>query len=98
MTATAEAKPKVQTIDDAMTFMRPRLGRQLSIHQRCRDFWTGVKGSRSLSDANPGAITAAFTSLARETQLVNDLGRDGGEIVQHLIWAGLRNFDPFDRR
>jgi hypothetical protein len=98
MTATAKATPKVRTLADAMNFMRPRLDRKLSIHQRCRDFWTGVKGSRGLSDANPGAITAAFTSLARETRLVNDLGRDGSEMVQHLIWAGLRNFCPFHPR
>lgn len=82
----------VDLLGGAIEIVRPHLDRLVPLGQRARIFWAGVAAARHLGAAD--VVAVEFKKLASETGLTSDLGRHGEEDVRHLIWAGLRAWNP----
>lgn len=84
----------VDLLEQTVERARADLDRPLPLKQRARNFWSAVKAARDLGAGD--VVEAEFAQLAAETGLSADLGRHGGETIEHLArWALLKR-NPFE--
>jgi hypothetical protein len=84
----------VDLLAQAVERTRGDLDQSLPLKQRARNFWSAVKAARDLGAVD--VVEAGFAQLAAETGLSADLGRHGGETIEHLArWALLKR-NPFE--
>jgi hypothetical protein len=73
--------------------VREQLSGESRIGTRIQILWAGVVVSRDIASAD--VIRQQFTRIARETDIVRDLGPHGEEDLAHVIRWGLLDRNPF---
>ena len=78
----------IDLVTQAVDYVRTRLDRSSPIGERLRTLWAAVVAARDLGASD--VVEEEFFRLARETGLVDDLGRRADADLRHVIrWAML---------
>jgi hypothetical protein len=75
--------------------LRPLLARDIAVRERIVDIWSVIVESRDLGASD--VVADDFRRVAAETRLIADLGRHGHEDFEHVLRAGLRGWNPFEK-
>jgi hypothetical protein len=73
----------------------PMLARDIPIRERIVIIWAVIVESRDLGASD--VVEDDFRCIAAETQLIADLGRHGHEDFEHVLRAGMRGWNPFEK-
>jgi hypothetical protein len=84
----------VDLLDVAINVLRPQLDRGLPIKQRVKARWATAREAREYGASD--VVQAEFIALARETGLINNLGRRGEEDARHVLCWAMRGLNPFE--
>src|SRR6266481_2259405 len=75
--------------------LRPYLVRDIPVKERLLTFWSFVVESRGLGASD--IVEEDFREVAHDCGLIADLGRNGTEILEHVLQWGLRGLNPFEK-
>jgi len=75
--------------------LRPLLARDIPVRERIVDCWLVILASRDLAAGD--VVEDDFRCIAAATQLITDLGRHGREDFEHVLRAGMRGWNPFEK-
>jgi hypothetical protein len=75
--------------------LRPLLARDIPVRERIVDCWSVIVESRDLGASD--VVEDDFRRAAAETGLIADLGRHGHEDFEHVLRAGMRGWNPFEK-
>ena len=93
MTAPFNPPKAIDLLEQAVAFLRPRLGRSLPINERLKNFWAGCMAARDLGASD--VIEAEFLALGREYGIAEDLGGHGDADLKHLVRMAMLGSNPF---
>lgn len=92
MSAPSTSPRAIALLEQATVFLRPRLERSLPIHERLKTFWAGCVAARDLAATD--VIEMEFLTLASETGITTDLGRNAETDLRHVIRMALIGSNP----
>jgi hypothetical protein len=75
--------------------LRPQLARDIPVRERIVVIWAVIVESADLGATD--VVQDDFQCLAEETGLIADLGRHGREDFEHVLRAGMRGWNPFEK-
>jgi hypothetical protein len=75
--------------------LRPLLARDIPVRERIVVIWAVIVESRDLAASD--VVADDFRCIAAETRLITDLGRHGHEDFEHVLRAGMRGWNPFEK-
>jgi hypothetical protein len=80
-------------VAQAIESVRPLLDHSIPVGDRLRNLWAAVVATRDLAACD--IIEDEFMQLARDTQLLRDLGRHADNDIHHVIRWAMLDHNPF---
>jgi hypothetical protein len=95
MTSTSATGTSTDLLTQVIDQLRPHLARNILVRERLVTFWSFVMESRRLGASD--VVEEDFRVVAHDCGLIEDLGWNGTEFLEHVLQWGLRGFNPFEK-